>query len=647
MAFETLKKALTQAPILTYPDFSKPFKVTVDACSTACGAVLSQDHDGQDKPITFISKTFKKGEINKPIIEKELIAIHFAINVLRPYLYGTEFTVFSDHKPLLYLYKMKNPSSKLVRIRLELEEYNFNIVHIKGKDNVVADALSRISIQDLKNIYNYNVLAITRSMTKKPSDPAIAKNDIDTLTCRVHEETHTGFIHRVIRAKMTKISSARDDVIKSITVSVYKNHCKLFDCNLNASSNETISLKELVSKLDGLAKAYQISKIQWPLYDKFFNFYTPVDFKQSCNENLKHLEIILIHRPLRINTKEEKLDILKKFHDSELYGGHCGQKRMYAKLRTAYYWPKMTVDIAKYIKSCHICKLTKPGQKTRENMTLTQTPLKPFDMIQIDTIGPLTQSNSGNTYAITLVDELTKYLIILPVRDKSAKTVARSIFENFILTHGPMRGIKTDLGTEYINSTIQELCSLLKIKHAKSTAYHHETLGGVERNHRTLNQYLRAYLNGNLSDWDTYANYFAFCYNTTPNSNTDYKYSPHELVYGKAVNLTTDFLGSKIDPLYNLENIVSEMKFRLQKAHIETRNIVDKMKLKNKLHYDKSSNEVSFKIGDKIKIKNEPQDKFKFTYSGPFSIIKIEDKNLIIDLNGKLYKIHKNRANMY
>lgn len=61
----------------------------------------------------------------------ETIAIHFAINVLRPYLYGTEFTVNSDHKPLLFLYKMENPSSKLVRIRLELEEYNFNIVYLE------------------------------------------------------------------------------------------------------------------------------------------------------------------------------------------------------------------------------------------------------------------------------------------------------------------------------------------------------------------------------------------------------------------------------------------------------------------------------------------------------------------------------------
>lgn len=154
-SFRELKKRLTHAPVLAYPDFSKEFKVTVDASQKACGAVLSQEIDGADKPIMYISRTFKKGEINKPIIEKELLAIHFAITVLRPYLYGTRFTVMSDHKPLLYLYKIRNPTGKLSRIRLDSEEYNFSVKHIPGRNNVVADALSRIELEDLKNIYDY------------------------------------------------------------------------------------------------------------------------------------------------------------------------------------------------------------------------------------------------------------------------------------------------------------------------------------------------------------------------------------------------------------------------------------------------------------------------------------------------------------
>lgn len=122
----------------------------MDSSQFACGAVLSQLQNGVEKPISYISKGYKKGELNKPIIEKELLAIHFAITTLSPYLYGTKFLVKSDHRPLVYLYGMKDPASKLTRIRLELEEYDFEVIHIPGKSNVVADALSRISINELK-----------------------------------------------------------------------------------------------------------------------------------------------------------------------------------------------------------------------------------------------------------------------------------------------------------------------------------------------------------------------------------------------------------------------------------------------------------------------------------------------------------------
>ena len=87
----------------------------------------------------------------------------------KPYVYGTQFTIRTDHKPLIYLFGLKNPSQRLLRIRLELEEYTFDIEHIKGKDNVVADALSRISFEEIKDCHQ-NVAQIsvtTRSMANQ------------------------------------------------------------------------------------------------------------------------------------------------------------------------------------------------------------------------------------------------------------------------------------------------------------------------------------------------------------------------------------------------------------------------------------------------------------------------------------------------
>lgn len=166
-SFQILKQKLAEPPILSYPDFKLPFIVTVDASQIACGAVLSQILNGEDRAICYASKTFTQGEKNKSTIERELIAIHWAVKNFRPYLYGTNFIINSDHKPLTYLFALKEPSSRLTRIRLDLEEYNFTINHIKGKDNCVADALSRISIDELKTLSMTNIRAITRSASRK------------------------------------------------------------------------------------------------------------------------------------------------------------------------------------------------------------------------------------------------------------------------------------------------------------------------------------------------------------------------------------------------------------------------------------------------------------------------------------------------
>lgn len=104
-------------------------------------------------PIAFASKPFTSGEKNKATIEKELTALYWAVNKFRSYIYGYKFRIRTDHKPLVYLFSMKDPSSKLTWMRLDLEEHNFEIGYIKGEENYVADALSSIiNVDELKDI---------------------------------------------------------------------------------------------------------------------------------------------------------------------------------------------------------------------------------------------------------------------------------------------------------------------------------------------------------------------------------------------------------------------------------------------------------------------------------------------------------------
>lgn len=284
-AFNTLKQKLTTTPILAYPDYSKEFKLTVDASNFACGGVLSQEHDGSDKPIAYVSKTFKKCEISKHITEKELKAIHFAIKSFRPYLWGRHLSVYSDHKPLIYLYKMRDPASRLTRIRLDLEEFDFDVVYIKGKDNIVADALSRISIHDLKDIYKENlinedqeknseivsakgkirsesqILAITRSMNMRANNNSVVeqRSDINCDSTGATEALGTRSKSNIPRIRTTNLAIDKGGNITFVSLTVYLKHKKLF--NVSASlANEKLTLESILSKIENLASANNIKK---------------------------------------------------------------------------------------------------------------------------------------------------------------------------------------------------------------------------------------------------------------------------------------------------------------------------------------------------------------------------------------------------
>lgn len=146
-SFEKLRDLICTEPILQYPDFSKPFVVTTDASNFAIGAVLSQGPIGSDKPISYASRTLDAAECNLSTTEKEMLAIIWSVDYFRPYLYGNKFTLVTDHRPLTWLYNVQKPHSKLIRWRLKLSEYQYDIVYKPGKINANADALSRNPVE--------------------------------------------------------------------------------------------------------------------------------------------------------------------------------------------------------------------------------------------------------------------------------------------------------------------------------------------------------------------------------------------------------------------------------------------------------------------------------------------------------------------
>lgn len=148
-------------------------------------------------PISYASKTLGKHDLNKPVIEKELLAIHWGIQFFRPYLYGRKFIVVTDHRPLVSLFSHKNPSSKLTRIRIDLSDYDFEIVYKKGKINTNADALSRIKLDSemLRNMIPVEedrskpskILVTTRGMKAKENNENVEINNKNDISLGQHK----------------------------------------------------------------------------------------------------------------------------------------------------------------------------------------------------------------------------------------------------------------------------------------------------------------------------------------------------------------------------------------------------------------------------------------------------------------------------
>lgn len=146
-AFEELKAILKSAPVLSAPDLDHQFKLAVDASDVAVGAVLLQeDKDGVDHPICYFSKKFKTNQRNYSTVEKERLALVLALQYFEVYVSSScaPVIVLSDNNPLVFLHKLKNKNQRLLRWSLMLQEYNLEIRNIKGKDNLIADCLTRV-----------------------------------------------------------------------------------------------------------------------------------------------------------------------------------------------------------------------------------------------------------------------------------------------------------------------------------------------------------------------------------------------------------------------------------------------------------------------------------------------------------------------
>ena len=143
-AFTALKNHLISEPVLAFPITNKEFIIEVDASKVAVGGVLLQEqHDGVIKPVSYCSYALSPPQQNWETYSQETFALVLAVRKWHMYLFGNKFTFRSDHDPLKSIRNKKDPRGKIANWLMELEEYDYDIQHIKGTDNTKAGCLSR------------------------------------------------------------------------------------------------------------------------------------------------------------------------------------------------------------------------------------------------------------------------------------------------------------------------------------------------------------------------------------------------------------------------------------------------------------------------------------------------------------------------
>lgn len=144
-AFLDIKSRLASRPILVPPDYSKPFIIAVDSSDFAMGSTLLQEIDGLEHPVCFLSRKLNEQQRRYSIVEKEALALLIAVRSFSVYFGSAPVKVFTDHSPLQFLERMAPHNAKLLRWSLELQQYNLQIIHRPGKNNLFPDYLSRPS----------------------------------------------------------------------------------------------------------------------------------------------------------------------------------------------------------------------------------------------------------------------------------------------------------------------------------------------------------------------------------------------------------------------------------------------------------------------------------------------------------------------
>ena len=471
-AFDAVKQSLSRAPILVLPDESKPFHVVCDASDFAIGCALMQfDHEGRERVVNYQSRQMKPAEKNYPVHDKELLAMRYALIKFRVHLLGQQlFAIYTDHASLRTATKSPHLSQRMARWLSFFAEYNF-VVHYKpGKNNILADALSRRPDYDPR-----------RDLGHQTSDDDDEEDNCATCV--------DGNINAMISYP---VGSLRDQIIAAYSNDPFYAQIIAYLREPSPASAQKLTgptrthIKRYA--LDGLLLTYTMDSQDPP------RVVVPAD---------DDLRARLVH----------------EYHDTSV-AGHLGREKTFGALARDYFWPRMYKWVRKWVQSCETCQRVKPAPSS-------QAPLRPLPIaasawksVSMDFIFGLPADAHGHTGVLVIVDRFSKMVHFAPVKAQVTAEETATLFLDVVFRHhGLPESIVSDRDPRFTSAFWDRLFELLGTRLLMSTAAHPETDGQTERVNRVLEDVLRSYATS-FASWSSFLPLAEFALNNAVHAST-------------------------------------------------------------------------------------------------------------------------------
>lgn len=606
LAFETLIERLTSSPVLGFADPKLPYILHTDASTTGLGAALYQEQEGQLRVIAYASRGLSPSESRYPAHKLEFLALKWSVTEkLHDYLYGANFVVVTDNNPLTYLLTSAKLDAASHRWLAALSTYTFKLQYRAGKQNLDADALSRRPHGQPTGIALQKDWDLINRFTREHVTELGGVEEVDP-------EVISAICHRGL---VTNQPSSQTENIVALVESLSSSAEAIPHCYVN-ETDSGLPVVPMMSHLDLKEKQHADPVIREVIHQMETGEKVPPTARNELPDvalllrELNRLELqddILYrrrHEGEQVSFQlvlPEKLRsvVLTSLHDDM---GHMGIERTLDLVRSRFFWPHMAADVESKVKTCSRCVRRKALQEKSAPLINIKT-TRPLELLCMDYLS-LEPDQSNTKDILVLTDHFTKFAVAIPTANQKARTVAKCLWENFIVCYGIPERLHTDQGPDFESKLIKELCQIAGIQKTRTTPYHPRG-NPVERFNRTLLSMLGTLAQKQKSKWKEYVRPLVHAYNCTRNDVTGY--TPYELMFGRSPRLPVDLafgLPLQKNQTTSHSQYVENLRSRLEESFQIASKNATKSGERNKARFDKRVTPSSLEEGDRVLVRN-------------------------------------------